>query len=79
MVNGSDLIQILIYLIVVGVIFGLLWWLIGYVALPAPFDKVCRVILAIFAVLVVIGTLLSATGHPVVTWGHSHGVQVIGN
>jgi hypothetical protein len=55
---------------VAGVIFGLLWWLISYCGLPAPFDKVARVVLAIFAVLIVINVLLTITGHPIIDWRH---------
>jgi hypothetical protein len=50
-----------VYLIVAGLIFWLLWWLIGYVGLPEPFNKVAHVVLAVAAVLVVIGILLSLT------------------
>lgn len=62
MFSLTALVSLLIYLIVGGLIFGLLWWLIGYCGLPAPFDKVCRIILAIMAVLFIIGVLLSLVG-----------------
>lgn len=62
MISISAAVNVLVYLIVAGVIFGLLWWLIGYCGLPEPFDKVARVILAVLAVLVVIGVLMSLVG-----------------
>jgi hypothetical protein len=62
MISISAAVMIIVYLIVAGLIFGLLWWLIGYIGLPAPFDKFVRVILAILAVLVIIGILLSIVG-----------------
>jgi hypothetical protein len=62
MVSLSAAVMILVYLIVAGLIFGLLWWLVGYVGLPEPFNKVARVILAVLAVLVIIGILLSLVG-----------------
>jgi hypothetical protein len=66
MISLSAAVTVIIYLIVAGLIFGLLWWLIGYIAPPEPFAKVARVVLAILAVLVVIGILLSlVTGTPV--------------
>lgn len=68
-VSGEAVVHSLIYLIVLGVIFGLLWWLVGYCALPAPFDKVARVILAIAAVIVLISVLMGMAGHPIVSWG----------
>ena len=62
MISISGAVSIVITLIIAGVIFGLLWWLIGYCGLPEPFNKVARVILAIIAVLVVIGVLLQLVG-----------------
>ena len=50
LISGTALIQAVIYLIVFGLIFWLLWWLIQYCAIPEPFNKVARVILAIAAV-----------------------------
>jgi hypothetical protein len=67
-VGGDNAIQSILYLIVLGVIFGLLWWLVSYCALPAPFDKVARVVLAVAAVIVVINVLLSMVGHPLFRW-----------
>jgi len=61
-------VQTLVYLIVAGLIFWLLWWLVGYCALPEPFNKVARVLLAVMAVLVIIGALLGFAGHPVIRW-----------
>jgi hypothetical protein len=65
MISLSAAVHAILILIIAGVIFGLLWWLIGYCGLPAPFDKVARVILAVLAVLVCIGVLLSLAGYPV--------------
>lgn len=45
LISGSGLLNLLIQLIVAGLVFYLLWWLIGYIGLPQPFDKVIRVIL----------------------------------
>ncbi len=69
-VSGEGVIQSLMFLIVIGVIFWLLWWLISYVALPEPFAKVARIIMAVAAVIVLINILLGLVGHPlfVVHW-----------
>ena len=70
MITGTSLITLLIGVIVVGLIFYLLWWLVGYIALPAPFDKVVRVILAVVAVLFLINVLLQVAGMtPLVRFG----------
>lgn len=67
-ISSSAVIHALLFLIVLGVIFWLLWWLINYIALPEPFAKVARVVLAVAAVIVIINVLLSLVGHPIVTW-----------
>ena len=64
MLEISALISLVIYLIVAGLIFGLLWWLVAFIGLPEPFAKVARVILAVLSVLVLIGILMSFIGHP---------------
>lgn len=61
-VSGSSLVSLLITVMVVGLICWLLWWLVSYIGLPAPFDKVCRVIIAIVAVLFLINAVLQVTG-----------------
>ncbi len=66
MISLNSLVSVVIYLIVAGLIFWLLWWLVNYIAPPEPFRKIANVVLAIFAVLIVIGILLSlAGGQPV--------------
>jgi hypothetical protein len=48
--------------VVAGLILWLLWWFIGYVGLPEPFNKVARVIIALVAVVFLIGLLLNISG-----------------
>lgn len=72
MIDGPMLVNLLIQLFIVGGICWLLWWLVGYFALPAPFDKVARCIIALVAVVFLINILLSLNGHPLVTWGGAY-------
>lgn len=66
MISLSSAINVVVMLIVAGLIFGLLWWLVDYCGIPEPFHKVAKVVLAVLAVLVVIGILLSlVSGTPV--------------
>lgn len=62
MLSLSALVFAVIYLIIAGLVFGVLWWLVGYCALPEPFAKAARVVVAVAAVLVVIGMLLHLVG-----------------
>ena len=65
-IESSGLIGLLVWIIIIGCIFGLLWWLIGYVGLPEPFNKVARVVVAVIAVLLLINVLLGLVGAPLV-------------
>ena len=62
MISIGAAVSVVLYLIVAGLIFWLLIWLLDYVAIPDPFNKIARVCLAILAVFVVIGILLSLIG-----------------
>lgn len=68
MISGSGLVGLLITLVVAGLIFWLLWWFVGYIGLPEPFNKVARVIIALVAVVFLINLLLGLGGTPLVRW-----------
>ena len=65
----GSLVSALLTIIIIACICWLLWWLIGYIGLPEPFNKVCRVIIAVVAVLFLINFLLSLIGSPMFTVG----------
>lgn len=67
-INGTAVVRGMIWLIIIGVVFWLLWWLLNYVAPPEPFRKVGQVILAIAAVIVLINFLMSLVGQPFIRW-----------
>ncbi len=62
MISLSMLVTVVLYLIVVGLIVWLLFWLVGYCGLPEPFNKIAHVLIAVVAVLIVISVLLSLVG-----------------
>ena len=64
MIEASALVTFLIWLIVAGAIFWLLNWLIDYVAVPDPFRKIAKIVLAVVAVVIVINALLMLVGTP---------------
>jgi hypothetical protein len=63
MISGAALLSVFIWIVVVAVIFYLLWWLLGYIALPEPFNKILRVVLALIAVVFLINQLLKIAGY----------------
>ncbi len=60
----NSLLSFVIYLVIVGLIFWCIWWFLGYVNPPEPFNKVIRVIIGLVALILVISLLLSLVGHP---------------
>ena len=66
MFSLDAVVSAVLYLIIAGIVFYLLHWLIGYVGVPEPFGRVARVVLAVAAVVVVIAILLNLVGRPLV-------------
>lgn len=64
MIQG--LVYLIVYLIIIGAVCWLLWWLIGFVGIPEPFNKLARGAVAVIAVLLLISVLLSLVGYPLV-------------
>lgn len=66
MISLETITTFILYVVVGGLVFWLLYWLIGYVGLPEPFHKVAKVILAVLAVVFLIGLLVSlVSGRPI--------------
>ena len=55
----GNLVHLFVEIFIVGLILWLLWWLIDYFALPQPFNKVAKAIVALVGVLFLINILLS--------------------
>lgn len=66
-IGVDSLVELVIYLIIIGGVFWLLLFLIGYIGLPEPFSKVAKAIIMIVAVLILINVLLGFAGHPIYT------------
>jgi hypothetical protein len=61
-VTAQGLLSVLIYFVIIGLIFWVVWWFIGYVGVPEPFNKVLRVIVGLVALLIVVYFLLGLVG-----------------
>jgi hypothetical protein len=60
----ESLIGLLVTVIVLGLVFYLLYWLVGQVPLPAPFKTVATVLLGLVAVLVLLSLLFGGISIP---------------
>ena len=64
----GSLINLLIYLIIVGVIYWAVTTILGLIPLPAPIAQVVNVILIVILVIIVVYALLGLVGIA----GHGH-------
>ncbi len=67
MISLSGVTAVIVYLLVAACVFGLLFWLINFIGSQIgpesqPFVKVARIVLVVFAVLVLIGLLIQFSG-----------------
>ena len=53
-----SIIALLISLVVYGLIFYCLWWSLGKIGLPEPFNKIATVVLVLATIIVLIGLLM---------------------
>jgi len=58
----GTLIHLIIYIIILGVIWWLLDYLISALPVPEPFAKVARILLVVVAVLIIVMLLLNLVG-----------------
>lgn len=68
LISGSTMLYNLLGLVVVGVCFWLILWLIDYCKLPEPLNKFAKILLAICCVVVSINFLLAMFGHGFISW-----------
>lgn len=60
-ISSEPWINALIQIVGLGLCFWLLWWLVDYLKLPEPVNKVFRVLLALAVVVILIRFILSLT------------------
>jgi hypothetical protein len=60
--------SLLITILILCVVFGLIYWIIGLLPIPAPFKTVVLVILGIIALIYLFGILFGFAGFQPVVW-----------
>lgn len=67
--SGGNLIHSLLFLLVVGIVLGIFWWLVQQAPfLNTLFKQVLGYLIILVGALIIINFLLGLTGHPLVTW-----------
>ena len=77
-INLSAVVGIVLMLLIAGLVFGLLYYLVTFIGSQFPgeggqmFVKFAKIILVVLAILVIIGILLSLVGEgPTFHWGNN--------
>lgn len=65
-ISGNDVGICLVWLVIAGVVFFLLNWMVGYIGLGEPFSKIAKVVIAILVVVMVLNALLTLTGNRII-------------
>lgn len=52
----------LIYLLIVGVVIGVIWWVCDYVPVPEPLNKLIKVVSIVIGAIVIIYALMGLAG-----------------
>ena len=68
MISGQQVVDCMLWVIIAGVIYWLLLWLLGVCGLPEPFNKVAKVLLAVVVVVILINAMLMLVNHPFISW-----------
>ena len=58
----TGLVQLVIYIMVLGLVTWLLLFLIDYIPLPEPFNRIAKVVIVVVAVVILIVALLGLVG-----------------
>jgi hypothetical protein len=66
MISGQELLSVIIYLVVWGLVLYVLWWGIGKIGLPEPFAKIATVVLVVLTVVVLLNLLFGFVGQPLI-------------
>ena len=56
------MIHTLVYLLVVCIVIGIVWWLIDYLPVPEPLNKLIKVVTIVIGAIVIIYALLGIAG-----------------
>lgn len=66
MLTLNTLIHFIVWLLIAGLVYWLVIWLLAEIGIPEPFNKIIRVVIALVVFLIALNALLSLVGYPVV-------------
>jgi len=60
-----NLVNLLITILILSLVFGLIWWVLGQMPIPEPFRMVVNAIIGLIAVLVLLGIVFGGINVPI--------------
>ena len=52
----------LIYILIVAILIGIIWWIVDYLPVPEPLNKLIKVVTIVIGAIIIIYALLSIAG-----------------
>lgn len=59
-----NLVSLLITILIIALVFGLIWWVLGQMPIPEPFRMVVNVIIGLIAVILLLSLLFGGINVP---------------
>jgi hypothetical protein len=56
------LVSLIVYLLVIGILLALLYWVLDAVPIPQPINRIIKIVVVVLAVLVIVLLLLQMVG-----------------
>lgn len=56
------MIDLLIYIVVVCVVIGVAWWILDYVPVPEPLNRIAKIVIIVIGLIIIVSVLLRLTG-----------------
>ena len=68
-ISSQSFLSAIVWLVVAGLVFVILNWLVDYCGTPQPFNRVAKVIIALVAVILLLNALFGIAGHGFIVFG----------
>ncbi len=68
-ISGNSLVNAIVYLLIMGIVFGILLWIVKISPIPDPFKKVVVWVIYLVGALFLINWLLGFTGNSFIDFG----------
>jgi hypothetical protein len=56
------MLSVLVYVLVVAIVIGFVWWVVDFMPVPEPLNRMIKMISIVFGVIIIIYALLSLAG-----------------